>query len=68
MANLPEPESDEQFLAWSLRAAFVASRPESRLCYSLAYARIAKAEGFGLHEDFWLDLARQVRAHFKLKE
>ena len=65
--NLPEPESDTQYLAWCLQAAFVSTRPESRMCYSLAYARIAKAEGFGKDEQFWLDVAKQVRMHFQIE-
>jgi len=66
--QLPAPESDEQYLAWALQAAFVSTRVEARLCYSLAYARIARAEGFGRDEQFWLEVSRQVRKHFGIED
>lgn len=68
MSVLPEPENDLEHLAWLLEAAFLSSRPANRMCFSTAYQNVARREAFGSHQDFWLALSSQVRAHFQIKE
>ena len=68
MSVLPSPLDYTQYLAWCLESAFLASRPENRMCLSTAYQNTARREGFGLNEEFWLDEAKRVAAHFRIKE
>lgn len=65
---LNEPEDDLTYIAWMLESAYLASRPETQMCFATGYKNVSAREGFGAHAEFWRTLAQEVMVHFNLRD